>query len=128
MIRASLGPDWRDGKFFATAGRLWYQRGMIRIAALAALAGLTALAALAARANADDAGPGALRIEVAVGQTVERDVGFAIGLLCDDLSILHAELRARTPESNTFSVTGVQEGTTMCRVGTAPARPSYVFE
>jgi len=63
-----------------------------------------------------------------VGETIERDVGFAMGLLCDDLTIIHADLRANTPESNTFTVTGVAEGTTMCRVGTAPDRPAYLFE
>lgn len=79
---------------------------------------------LAGSARADDAP----RIDVAVGETVERDVGFAMGLLCDDLSILRAELRPSTPASNTFVVTGVQEGTTLCRVGTALGRPSFVFE
>lgn len=102
---------------------------MIRIAALAmVLASGAPGAPGAGRALADDAAPAAPRIDVAVGQTVERDVGFAIGLLCDDLTILRAELRASTPESNRFSVTGVKEGTTMCRVGTAPSRPSFVFE
>jgi len=78
----------------------------------------------AGTAAADDG----IRLEVAVGDTVEREVGFAMGLLCDDLAIIHADLRAGTPESNTFRVTGVAEGTTKCRVGTAPNRPGYVFE
>jgi hypothetical protein len=71
---------------------------------------------------------GTERLDVAVGEMIERDVGFALGLLCDDVTILHADLRASTPESNTFTVTGVAEGTTMCRVGTMPNRPAYVFE
>lgn len=83
---------------------------------------------LAGSARADDTPPDALRIEVAVGEAVARDVGFAMGLLCDDLSIVQVDLRASTPESNTFVVTGVQEGTTLCRVGTALGRPSFVFE
>ena len=95
---------------------------MSRIATIVCLVGLLGL--LAGSALADDP----QRIDVAVGQTVERDVGFAIGLLCDDLSIVRADLRASTPESNTFSVTGVKEGTTMCRAGTAPTRPTFVFE
>lgn len=70
----------------------------------------------------------AARLDVAVGETIEQDVGFAIGLRCDDLTIIHAELRADTPESNTFKVTGVAEGTTSCRAGTAPNRPTYLFE
>jgi hypothetical protein len=95
---------------------LWYLLGMIRIAVILCIAAGSALA--------DDA----TRIDVAVGETIERDVGFAMGLLCDDLGIIRAELRAGTPESNTFVVTGVTQGTTMCRVGTTPNRPSYVFE
>ena len=70
----------------------------------------------------------AVRVEVAVGETIERDVGFAIGLLCDDVTIIRADLRAGTPASNRFIVTGVAEGTTLCRVGTAPDRPAYLFE
>lgn len=89
---------------------------MLRIAAL--------LGILAATARADDI----TRLEVAVGATIEREVGFAIGLLCDDTTIVQAEVRAGTPESNRFVVTGLKEGTTMCRVGTAPERPSFVFE
>lgn len=85
---------------------------------------LLLLALVAGPARADDALP----LTVAVGETAERDVGFAIGLLCDDLTIIHADLRAGTPESNTFRVTGVSEGATMCRVGTMPNRPVYLFE
>lgn len=83
---------------------------------------LVALAAGPARA--DDA----VLLTVRVGETVERDVGIAMGLLCDDLAILRAELHTETPESNRFRVTGVTEGTTMCRVGTTPNRPAYLFE
>jgi hypothetical protein len=100
----------------ALGGDLWYVMGMVRIAMILCLiAGI-------ARADA------AMRVEVAVGETIERDVGFAIGLQCDDLAIIRADLRAGTPESNTFIVTGVREGTTLCRVGTMPNRPTYLFE
>jgi len=68
------------------------------------------------------------RLEVAVGETVERDVGIAVGLRCDDLSFTRIELRTVTPEANRFAVTGVAPGTTRCRVGTALNRPSFVFE
>jgi hypothetical protein len=102
---------------------------MIRIALiLCAVAVVVTIAA--GRARAADAEPlgGAERLDVAVGETIERDVGFAIGLVCDDLTMIHADLRASTPESNTFTVTGVAEGTTLCRVGTVPNRPTYLFE
>ena len=71
---------------------------------------------------------GETRLEVAVGETIERDVGIAMGLWCDDLATARVELRERTPTSNVFEVTGLEEGTTRCRVGTAPNRPTYVFE
>lgn len=96
---------------------------MTRIAVVAGLA-----LGLAGSARADGARQAPLPIDVAVGETVAQGVGFAMGLLCDDLSIVRAELRASTPESNMFVVTGVQEGTTLCRVGTAIGRPSFVFE
>jgi hypothetical protein len=100
----------------AAAREVWYLLSMIRIAAV--------LCMVATSAVADDA----MRIDVAVGETIERDVGFAIGLQCDDLAVVHAELHAGTPESNTFTVTGVAEGATRCRVGTTPNRPTYLFE
>ena len=55
----------------------------------------------------------------------DEDIRFGSGLKTplkdsDDLSIVRADLRASTPESNTFTVTGVKEGTTMCRAGTVP--------
>ncbi|HEX3764118.1 MAG TPA: hypothetical protein VHW23_35740 [Kofleriaceae bacterium] len=99
---------------------------MRRIVQLAA-ASAVALAALGVgvRVAADEPPP---RIDVAVGETVERDVGFAVGLLCDDLSIVHAELRSETPESNVLRITGVTPGDTQCRAGTVPGRPVFVFE
>ncbi|HET7505278.1 MAG TPA: hypothetical protein VFK02_29870 [Kofleriaceae bacterium] len=96
---------------------------MVRVSVLGIL--VTILTVLVpGGARADDA----VRLDVAVGETVERDVGFAIGLQCDDLTIIRADLRTTTPESNTFVVTGVAEGITRCRAGTAPNRPTYLFE
>lgn len=71
---------------------------------------------------------GAQRIDVEVGQTVACDVGIAMGLLCDDVSIVHAELRSETAESNVLRVTGLWSGDTLCRAGIVPGRPMFVFE
>ncbi len=79
-------------------------------------------------ARPDDTPPDAARLEVAVGARVTREVGVATGLRCDDLAIARVELRTATPESNVFEVTGVAPGTTRCRVGTVPNRPTYLFE
>jgi hypothetical protein len=86
------------------------------------------LVARTAGAAGPDGGDDAARLEVAVGETVERDVGIAMGLRCDDLAIVRVDLRTATPESNRFEVTGVRPGTTRCRVGTSIDRPSFVFE
>lgn len=63
-------------------------------------------------ARADDA----TQLDLAVGETVERDVGIAVGLRCDDLTLARIELRTVTPESNRFAVTGVSPGTGLTRL------------
>lgn len=106
--------------------RLWYQPGM-RFALILCLVAGSVRADDGARPN-DGAPIDAARIDVAVGETVARDVGIAVGLRCDDPSIARVELRTVTPQSNLFEVTGVKAGTTLCRVGTVQLRPSYLFE
>lgn len=68
------------------------------------------------------------KIEVPIGDTVELDVGYAIGSLCDDTSIVTPDMRAREGKSNVFALTGLKLGTTLCRVGTDVTRSSYLFE
>lgn len=84
-----------------------------------------AMLALGAAAVRADEAP---RLEVAVGKTVEHDVGIAMGLRCDDVSIARIALRERSAESNVLVVTGVAPGTTLCRVGLIVGRPTYLFE
>lgn len=112
-------------------------RRLLEVTATAALRGCCALGALTVLPAAARAAPtevqgeardDAPQITVEVGQTAERDVGIAIGLLCDDLSIVRVELRTRTPASNVLRVTGVQPGDTRCRAGTVPGRPMFVFD
>ena len=83
-----------------------------------------ALALATTVAAAEDA----VRLDVAVGETVERDVGYALGLMCDDNSLIRTDLRNTSPETNTFVVTGLKEGTVACRVGTSPGRPTFLFD
>jgi hypothetical protein len=68
------------------------------------------------------------RIEVRVGETAERDVGIAVGYRCDDPALVRVEMRTKREQANAFVVTGVQAGVTLCRVGTDPLRPSFVYE
>lgn len=72
----------------------------------------------------------ALPLVVEVGKTVEVEVGFAMGHVCDDNSILRAEMRNKNPATNVFVVTGVKVGTTLCRAGTNSIqdRPSFLFQ
>ena len=70
------------------------------------------------------------RITVAVGETATRDVGWAMGHLCDDDAIVDAEMRNKDPETNVFVVRGKKLGTTLCRAGTfnVENRPTYLFQ
>jgi len=70
---------------------------------------------------------GEIRLDVELGKTVERDVGYARGWFCDDTSLVTADLVTRA-DHNFFVVTGAKLGSTNCRVGTNPATPPfYVF-
>jgi hypothetical protein len=64
---------------------------------------------------------GETSIEVAVGATKSIDVGYARGLQCDDVEVVHAELRGVSPTSNRLFLTGVRVGRTLCRAGTLGA-------
>ena len=86
---------------------------------------LLALAAAAAPATADEE---RVPLVVEVGQTVSREVGFAMGHMCDDETILRAEMRNGTVENNLFVVTGKKPGTTLCRAGITQDRPTILFE
>jgi hypothetical protein len=66
-------------------------------------------------------------VDVEVGQTVERDVGIAIGWFCDDPSLVNAGMVTRG-DHNVWIVQGVKSGATHCRVGTDYTRPYIVFE
>jgi hypothetical protein len=63
-------------------------------------------------------------LEVAVGRTIEVNVGYARGWMCDDPSIIKAELVTRG-DANIWIVTGVKTGATQCRVGTDMDTPVY---
>ena len=69
-------------------------------------------------------------VRLAVGERTEIEVGFAMGHQCDDESIVAAEMKNKTAETNVFALRGKQPGTTVCRAGTylVENRPSFVFE
>jgi hypothetical protein len=92
-----------------------------RIAVLLTLCGSSSIAA----ADEDR-----VAIKVEVGKTVETEVGFAMGHLCDDDQVVRAEMRNKNADTNVFAVTGVKLGTTLCRAGTTTIenRPTFLFE
>ncbi len=73
---------------------------------------LAIVALLAGEARADGT-----RLDVAVGHTVEVDVGYARGVVCDDTTLVEVDLVTRN-DSNIFVVKGLKVGDTTCRVGT----------
>jgi hypothetical protein len=71
---------------------------------------------------------GEIKLEVQLGKKVTQDVGYARGWMCDDPSLVQAELVTKN-DKNYWVVTGAKLGTTLCRVGTQPLTPVYyVFE
>ena len=90
---------------------------MARYLALALV--LTATTALA---------DGEIKLEVQLGKRVEKNVGYARGWMCDDPSLVTADLVTKD-DHNVWIVTGEKLGKTLCRVGTQPMTPVYyVFE
>jgi hypothetical protein len=67
------------------------------------------------------------KVEVEVGQTVEANVSYARGWMCDDPSLISADLVTRD-DHNVWIVKGVKIGHTQCRVGLEQSRVSYVFD
>jgi hypothetical protein len=68
------------------------------------------------------------KLVVAIDETVEVDVGYAVGVRCDDLKIIDAEMKAKSDTANAFVVKGIAEGRTLCRVGTGAQGPTILFD
>ena len=69
-----------------------------------------------------------LREDITVGETIERDVGIAIGVACDHPEVVEAAMFTRNQQTNVLVLTGKQEGKTLCRAGTNPMAMSYLFD
>lgn len=83
--------------------------------------------AFATVAAADDAG-NVRRETLTVGETVERDVGFAIGVVCDHPDVVGAAMKtAPSGKANVLVLTAKRPGQTTCRAGTDPNRISFVY-
>lgn len=66
-------------------------------------------------------------VRIRVGETREIEVGFARMHVCDDSSIVDAEMRDKSAETNVFVIKGLRPGTTDCRAGLEPDRPTFLF-
>ncbi len=93
------------------------------------LIGALALVAGSPSVRADDFDAGRIPVRIRVGETREIEVGYARMHLCDDPSIVEAEMRDKSAETNVFVIKGLAPGTTDCRVGLDPedGRPSYLY-
>lgn len=78
---------------------------------------------LASTALADDV----QRVDIEIGASVEKNVQYARGWMCDDPSLVTAEMVTRD-DHNVWIVKGVKVGKTMCRVGLDNLRVWYVFD
>lgn len=67
------------------------------------------------------------RLDVELGKAVERNVRSARGWMCDDPSLITAELVTRG-DHNVWIVHGARLGHTLCRVGTDQLGLHFVFD
>src|SRR5277367_5878802 len=85
------------------------------------LLGMLALAALAASPARAQAGPvpSGTKVKLKVGQQKVLNVGLAMGLDCDDGTVVQAVLRPASTTENDLVLVGLKPGKTACRAGTA---------
>lgn len=93
------------------------------------IVGMVGMVGEVPRAAADAFDAERIPITLAVGETKVIEVGFARMHLCDDISIVDAEMRDKNAETNVFVVRGKKPGTTDCRVGLDPenGRPTFLY-
>ncbi|MGO9065977.1 MAG: hypothetical protein ACLQIH_14720 [Myxococcaceae bacterium] len=60
-----------------------------------------------------------VHVQLQVGQQKVLNVGMAMGLECNDGTVVRAELRAVSDSENEVVLTGLKPGKTACRAGTA---------
>ena len=72
-----------------------------------------------ARAQGSDVVASGVTVRLAVGEQKVLNVGLAMGLECNNGTVVRAELRAVSPSENEVILTGLKPGKTACRAGTA---------
>jgi hypothetical protein len=91
------------------------------------LALVSMVVGLAAIAHAQAPAVETPRVDIELGATVEKNVSYARGWMCDDPSLLTAEMVTRD-DHNVWIAKGVKLGETQCRVGLDRMRVYYVFD
>jgi hypothetical protein len=79
---------------------------------------LGALPASPARAQSGPV-PSGTKVKLKVGQQKVLNVGLAMGLDCNDGTVVQAELRPASTTENDLVLVGLRPGKTACRAGTA---------
>ncbi|HMK73699.1 MAG TPA: hypothetical protein VK454_10200 [Myxococcaceae bacterium] len=65
-------------------------------------------------------------VKLKVGESKVLNVGLSIGLVCDDGTIVQADLETASDKENHLVLTGLKPGKTKCRAGTANVASSKV--
>jgi len=81
--------------------------------------GLLLLAPALAQAQGTPVVPSGVKVHLVVGQQKVLNVGLAMGLMCDDGTVVQAELTPVSDSQNDVVLTGLKPGKTDCRAGTA---------
>jgi hypothetical protein len=63
--------------------------------------------------------PSGTKVKLKVGQQKVLNVGLAMGLDCNDGTVVQAELRPASTTENDLVLVGLKPGKTACRAGTA---------
>jgi hypothetical protein len=90
----------------------------MRLRALLAVLALGVVLPPGASAQSEPIDSG-LHVKLKVGQKKKLNVGLAKGLMCDDGTVVQAELRPVSESENELVLVGLKPGKTACRAGTA---------
>jgi hypothetical protein len=101
---------------------------MLRALSHGVVVGTLLLAPASAPAQDTPVVESGVSVQIKVGQKKVLNVGLAIGLDCDDGTIVRAELRAVSASENELVLTGLKPGKTACRAGTANITRSKVVQ
>lgn len=89
--------------------------------------GLLLLGAGLAQAQGSQVVASGVKVHLTVGEQKVLNVGMAMGLACDDGTVVQAELQPVSDTENAVVLTGLKPGKTACRAGTANVTRSKII-